>query len=128
MAREDNDLGNLSNWDADAEWENIISLDPTQRYAGPRDWHPTDDDGEFHPHDLPPALPVAQGTFPRIAFALWATCGLFVALFLAGFYDVIALGEGMWLLTATAAFACAVGAIILHSPRENDFDDDGARL
>ncbi|USR80106.1 hypothetical protein [Arcanobacterium pinnipediorum] len=128
MAREDNDLGNLSNWDADAEWKDFISIDQPRPYADPRNWTPSEDDEEFDPRNLPPATPVASGSFPQLAAGLWSLCAVFIAVFIAGFYGVIVLEEYLWILAAVAGLGCAVGAVILHSPPNSDDNDDGARL
>ncbi|WP_216402571.1 hypothetical protein [Arcanobacterium phocae] len=128
MEREDNDLGNLSGWDADGEWQNFISLDNETSRRNPRDWSPSEDDSEFDVTDLPPALPQAPASFPRLAVALWVLCTLTILICCAGFFDIISLPRTVFISAAVLACVCAAGGVIAHAPNERDFDDDGARL
>ncbi|QJC21673.1 hypothetical protein [Arcanobacterium buesumense] len=128
MAREDNDLGNLSGWDADREWQNFISLDPPKRHFGPRDWSPSDNDADFDPATLPPAYPQSRAGFPRLSLALWGLCGVLIIVCLAGFFDLLEFPQPVWLGMAFFAFISGAGAVLAQAPVENDRDDDGARL
>lgn len=67
MEREDNDLGNLSGWDADKEWQSFISLDNGTRRRGPRDWSSPEADMDFDAADLPTATPQAPASFSAIS-------------------------------------------------------------
>ncbi|SDU81385.1 hypothetical protein [Arcanobacterium phocae] len=128
MEREDNDLGNLSGWDADKEWQSFISLDNGTRRRGPRDWSSPEADMDFDAADLPTATPQAPASFPRLAVALWILCTLAILVCCAGFFDVISLPRTVFISAAVLACVCAAGGVIAHAPNERDFDDDGARI
>lgn len=41
---------------------------------------------------------------------------------------MVAMPSAVWIVCALVACGCAAGAVVLHAPRERDWDDDGARV